>query len=238
MATSPAPRLTARISVNDLARFMVSSDTARMGIIRRAKFPQKHPVIRYKDVRPVLAAYLSDAGRRVNPLVTAEEMFRQRAGDPASGPLRQDDAQKSIEVLHAVQTMGNQLKQYDFHASPPYLNKLNLAGVDISIRSDLLVYGETKGKAQIGSAIFRMTQDDADTDEAKEKRKDMGLYVATLALRQLSEAPPSNREVAARLCMSIDIQHGEVFVAPNANARRMNDVENACRMIAAIWPTI
>ena len=83
-----------------------------------------------------------------------------------------------------------------------------------------------------------MTQDDADTDEAKEKRKDMGLYVATLALRQLSEAPPSNREVSARLCMSIDIQHGEVFIAPTSNARRMNDVENACRMIAAIWPTI
>jgi len=224
--------------VNDLARYMVSSDTARMGILRRAKYPTTPPIIRYKDVRPALISYLADAGRRVNPLVSAEDLFRQRAADPASGALRQDDALKSIEVLHAIQAMGNRLGQYDFHPSPPSLNKLVLSGVEISIRSDLLVYGEARGKGQIGSAIFRMTQDDADTDEAKEKRKDMGLYVATLALRQLSEAPPSNREVAARLCMSIDIQHGEVFIAPVANARRMNDVENACLMIAAIWPTI
>jgi hypothetical protein len=35
--------------------------------------------------------------------------------------------------------------------------------------------------------------------------------------------------------MSIDVQHGEVFTAPDSNTRRMNDLENACRFIAALW---
>ena len=58
---------------------------------------------------------------------------------------------------------------------------------------------------------------------------------ATLLLRQIERSPISNRHPAARLCMSIDIQHGEIFVAPNSNARRMSDIENACLMIAAVW---
>jgi hypothetical protein len=35
--------------------------------------------------------------------------------------------------------------------------------------------------------------------------------------------------------MSSDVQHGEVFQAPDANARRIADLENACRFIAAMW---
>jgi hypothetical protein len=63
----------------------------------------------------------------------------------------------------------------------------------------------------------------------------MGLYVATLARIHMDKNIPSNRTISNRLCMSIDIQHGEVFQAPEANTRRMNDLENACRFIAAMW---
>jgi hypothetical protein len=47
-----------------------------------------------------------------------------------------------------------------------------------------------------------------------------------------------DRTTANRFCMSIDVQHGEVFVAPNSATRRMNDLTNACRFIAALWPTV
>src|SRR5262245_33569975 len=113
MARPPAQsRITPRISVNDLALYMVSSDTARIGIIRRAKYPQAPPIIRYRDTRAPICAYLSDPHRRVNPLVAAEEMLRQRAEDAAESSLRQDDARQSIEVIHAIQRMANQLKPF------------------------------------------------------------------------------------------------------------------------------
>jgi hypothetical protein len=230
-----ATRSSPRISANDLARYMVSSDTARMGIIRRAKHPTTPPLIRYKEVRQPLISYLSDGNRRVNPLVTAEEMLKQRATDRSTSALRQDDALKSIEVLHAAQGMANRLAEYDFHPAQDSRHPLVIEGVEVSLRADLIVHGTAKGKEQIGTAMFRMTQDDAETDEAKEKRRDMGLYVATLLLRQIERFPISNRHPTARLCMSIDIQHGEIFVAPASNARRMSDIENACLMVAAVW---
>jgi hypothetical protein len=95
--------------------------------------------------------------------------------------------------------------------------------------------GTARGKEQIGAAIFRMTQDDAETDEALAKRQNMGLYVAVMARRHIEKILQSNREPANRLCLSIDIQHGEVFSAPTTIIRRSNDLESACRMIAAFW---
>jgi hypothetical protein len=227
-----------RVSVNDLALFMVSSDTARLGIIRRAKHPQLPPIIRYRDVRPPLCHYLSDRLRSVNPLVAAESMFSHRSQDPSESALRQDDARHSIEVLHAIQAMANQLAAFDFHPAPQDQPTLSMATVEISVRADLLVHGITRGREQIGAAILRMTQDDAETDAARSRRQDMGFYVATLARVHLETNIASDREPANRLCLSVDVQHGEAFACPNANTRRRNDLENACRFIAAMWPTI
>lgn len=43
-----------RISANDLALYMVSSTTAQIGIVKRAKAPITPPIIRYKDARPAV----------------------------------------------------------------------------------------------------------------------------------------------------------------------------------------
>ena len=164
--------------------------------------------------------------------------MQQRAADPASGPLQRDDATHSIEVLHAIQRMRNQLNIFEFHSAPKDQGKLHVNGVEISVRADLLVHSSSRGQQQIGAAVLRMTMDDAESEAAREKRRDMGLYVATLARLHVEQNIISDRAVANRLCLSVDVQHGEVFVAPNANARRVSNIENVCRVIAALWPTI
>jgi hypothetical protein len=235
MGRPPIERAVPRISVNDLALYMVSSDTARVGIIRRAKHPQTPPIIRYRDARGPICAYLTDSNRGVNPIVAAEEMLRQRAEDPSESSLRQDDARQSIEVLHAIQRMRNQLGPFEFTAAPVEQGRLRLADVEVSVRADLLVLGASRGQDQVGAAVLRMTQDDAETETARSRRREMGLYVATLARLHVDQNITTPRTVSNRLCMSIDVQHGELFQAPESNTRRMNDLENACRFIAAMW---
>lgn len=239
MARPPIPpRDDPRLSANDFALYMVSSDTARLGILRRAKYPQTPPLIRYRDVRGPVCQYLADPLRNLNVLVAAEQMFRQRIEDPASSPLMRDDAVHSIEVIAAVQRMRNQLAGFDFIGAPANQGRLVVNGVEISVRADLLVHGSARGIDQIGAAVLRMTAAEAANETAIERRRNMGLYVATLARRHVDENIQTNRQPQNRLCMSIDIQHGEVFQAPNANTRRMNDIESACVAIAAVWPRL
>jgi hypothetical protein len=227
-----------RITVNDLALFMVSSDTARLGIIKRSKFPKIPPIIRYRDVRPTIVAYLADINRPVQALVSAENVFAQRAQDGSGGALRQDDARQSIEVLHAIQGMRNQLVGLRFTTAPRDQPPLQISAVEVSVRLDLFVHGISRGVDQIGGAVLRLTQDDADTDMAKAKRREMGTYVATIARLHTERGFASGTQIAYRLCMSIDVRHGELFPAPSSSTRRITDIENACRFIAAVWPSI
>lgn len=209
-----------------------------MGIIRRAKFPQQSPLTRYRDARTAICAYLTDPVRSVNPLAVAEAALRQRATDTSVGSLTRDDARLSLDVIAAIQGMNNQLRSFDFQPAPAEQPKLRIAGVEVSVRADMLVHGSTRTQEQIGAAVLRMTLDNAETDAAKAQRREVGTYVATLARFHTDQHLARNRQPANRLCMSIDVQHGEVFVAPNANTRRMTDIENVCRMIAAIWPSL
>ena len=238
MPTPPSRRAKSpRISVNDLAQFMVSSDTARMGIIRRARDPRTHTVIRYKDVRDPIRSFLSDPHHNLNPLISAEAVLKQRSIDPAVSSMRQEDALLSIEVLDAIQRMGNRLAKYVFVAAPKKQPKLVISGVEVSVWADLLIHASSRGVEQIGAAVLRMTKDDATTPTAKEKRKQMGLYVATLSRMHVDQNIPSNRNPINKLCMSIDVQHGEIFIAPAQTTRRVSDIENACRIIMAFWKT-
>lgn len=208
---------------------MVSSDTARMSIIRRAYDPQTFVTTRYQDVRSVLRSYLSDISRRRNPLTDAARMFEQRAADSSLSSVKQDDARQSIEVIAALQAMQNQLAGYRFVEAPQSQPKVNISGVEVSVRADLWVYGERAGEQQIGAALLRMTQDD------RSQREDMGRYVAVLMRMHLDQNNPTNRVPVNRLCMAIDVRPGQVFVAPNASARRFSDLQAACQQIHALW---
>lgn len=128
--------------------------------------------------------------------------------------------------------MDNQLARLQFHDAASSQPKLILSGVEVSVRTDLWVHGEHRGEEQVGGAIFRMTQDSGG------RREDIGRYVATLSRMQLDQNNPTDRNPANRLCMAVDVRHGEVFAAPNSNARRMNDLEAACRVIHALWDQV
>ncbi len=238
MAVLPRTPAGPRITANDLALFMVSSETARLGIIRRSKAPQTPPIIRYKDVRPVVGAFLADDNRRVQPLIAAESMFQQRADDDAESALRRDDARNCIEVLRGVKVMGNQLSPFTFRTAPATQPKLVLSGVEVSVRADLHVTMPIRGVDHAGAAVFRLTQSDTASDSAVSRRQEMGLYVATLVRLHVDQNLPTNLPVSNRLCMSIDVQHGECFQAPASNTRRTNDLASACQFIAAVWPNI
>ena len=156
------------------------------------------------------------------------------ASDASESPLRRDDARASIEVLHSLQRMANKLAGFEFSALPMDQSKVHLCGVEVSVRADLIAKTVVRNSDVFGAAVLRLTQDAADTESAKSKRRDMGLYVATLVKIHADQNLALPNPVANRACMSIDIKHGEAFQAPDSNTRRVADLENACRFIAAM----
>ena len=225
-----------RISVNELAHFMVASETARHGIVRRAREPKDFVVTRYRDVRASLCTYLADPSHNADTLEDAEIIFIRRAADPTESDFRRDDAKQSIEVIHAIPTMLKDLAKYNFVPAPQRQKKLLISGVEVSVRADLYVVALNTNGNRVGSAVLRMTKDDTATPAAQDKRKQMGLYAATLAMMHMNaNNTQKNRTPAAQLCLAIDVQHGKVFAAPRFYKKRASDLQSACTTIAALW---
>jgi hypothetical protein len=72
-----------RISANELARYMVASQTGQIGIIRRARESGSAQRIRYSEARQELRGYLCDLGRTTRKLAAIRNRFEQMADDPA-----------------------------------------------------------------------------------------------------------------------------------------------------------
>ena len=229
---NPEPRITA----NELARYMVSGDTGRIGIIRRAKESTTPMRTRYRDVRTSLCNALSDAAGERRILAEAKTRFEQRADDSALSEFRRDDAAKSLEVLKAYGEMRNQLAGYDYSRPPTQQPSLVISNVEVPVTLDLLIQRSRNDIPEIGGVLLRLTQPDEDeTENAAAKRRNMGLFAATLVRMHVEKHFAGNHSPAHQLCWSVDVQAREVHVAPRTFAQRVQAMESACMFIAAMW---
>jgi len=215
---------------------MVASQTGQIGIIRRARESATAQRIRYTNARQELRNYLCDPTRTSRSLGAIRNRFEQRADDASLDNWAREDARLSIDVVAAFSRMENQIAGARFEAAPRQQPPLMLAGVAVSVFLDVLMT-RTRGTGdEIGGILFRMTKAD-DGEAAVAKRNEMGIYAATLALLQVQARPAGNRVPHHQLCASFDIQAADVHYAPRTYIQRAQNLENACRFIAAMWET-
>lgn len=218
---------------------MVSSDTARMGIIKRAKQSGTAQRPRHKEVRNAIRAALVDPINERRLLAAAYATFEQQQNDASLSALARDDAAVSLEVLNAMAGLKNQIATHDFVYPPMKQPALMVAGVKVTVTLDVLIHGSGTNKEQIGGALFRFTQpEEEDGSRAATRRREMGIFAATLVRMQVAENFANNRTPAYPLCWSIDVQCGEIHVAHRSFQQREQNIENACRFISAMWGSV
>jgi hypothetical protein len=243
MATRPTSRARhrpePRISANELAKYMVTPEPGRIGIIRRARDSITPPRARYSDLRIALTGFLADMHRDRRPLDALAGTLNQRANDSSLTNFSRQDAQASLGALNAFQRMlTNRLAGYAFMPAPARQTPLPIGGVSVSINLDLLLRRERGDRQEAGAAMFRLTKaDDEETDAATSKRKEMGIYAATLVQMQVAATVRAGLTPHHELCMSIDVQSGDIHAASRNFAQRAQRLEAACRFIAALWAT-
>ena len=212
---------------------MVSTDVGRIGIIKRAKLSSAPARIRYSDLRSGVRAYLTDIRRSPAHLRNVRSLLEQKASDTSLREFSREDARLSIAALDAFErSSANLLGGMPFIAAPAKQPLLQLGGVDISINLDLLWQDEF----QVGGALLRLAKaDEADSETASGKRHEMGIYTAILVRMQVAARAVNGDIVRPDMCMSVDIQGGELFRAPRSHRQRADRLEAACRFIAAYW---
>lgn len=225
-----------RISANELARFMLASDTGRLGIIKSSIKSSSAVVIRYKHARTCIKEFLSTGNRDVAVVHAKIADLQAIADDDTQKPFTREDANLSIDALYSFIRLQNQISnQLEFIPVPtkgqPHVM---MNGVDVSVNLDLIAQRTYRNRLQMGGVICRFTKSDSDTPAAISKREDMGRYVATLAHIRASQST-GNREAYRGISMSVDVQFGRAIQCPPSYAQRVTNMENACRFISAMW---
>lgn len=227
-----------QISANDLALYMESSESSKLGIIRRNKYPSMHPNKRYQEAKRRLTAFLADDVRDKTKLASAIEYFRQIADDNSYLISKREDARTSAHAIEAFFVAYNtlDLAKLTFRLPEERLDPLVVSGVKVPTTLDLYSLLPVRGVDHHGGVILRLTMAE-ETDGGRSRREAIGHYAATLAYLQMADKKPFGDEPLARICLQIDVQN-QMKCEARAGSRRIKDLESACTMIAHVWPSV
>lgn len=240
MARTPTPRVNPRLSASQLADYLnAATPVGQLGILRQAKNPglSRPIIIQYHLARRSISECLRDRGGINRIVANAITSLEERRDDGTNGPLVRDDAQRCIDVIERFQMSANALDVWEAEyreprqPSPP----MNINGVDVSVAADAIALD--KRRERVGQAFIRCTIGSAG-EAAENRRAEANVTLATLAHMHTQQYLSDLGQPHPQASLVIDVSRENVFRAPANSARRIANIQAACAMIAAIWPTI
>jgi hypothetical protein len=209
-----------------------------MGILRQAKNPgpSRPLVIQYQHARRGISACLQSP-ESVNRLVAAAVTnLEGRRDDAANGPLVRDDAQRSIEVIETFQRTVNALDLSDavYRAPPQQPQSLSIHGVEVMVFPEAIAEVSRRDELLVGEVFIRCTIGGAG-ETAENRRADANGFLATIAHLHTLQFHGRRGIPTPTVSRVLDVPR-ETVVRGTANpARRIRNIEDGCRMIAAVW---
>lgn len=140
-----------RISVTKLGEYMVASPLRRRRIVIDQKRPQDYIVTRYNDAQESIADYLVNAmekdflRRKVEELTST---FVSTEWQAQSNQLCAEAIKSFLELVDNLSLEGLEPSRGD--SCPP---KLDIAGVSVSVRPEVLITGKDRKGGQLNGAI-------------------------------------------------------------------------------------
>jgi len=229
-----------RIGINDLAVYMSSTTTAQLSIIKRNKYPDFVPPNRYRMLIDDLSNYLTDLGRDRQNLLELLQNYEGISNSEKSIVSQAEEAALCMDALNAFLENENKLGLSNINFSKPnILKSININGVEVRPSIDYLFSQRSKdGTDCYGGAKLKLSKP-VEPESAKKQRKENGQFISALIYMILKENKPTKDKVLnPKLCWLIDVQQGEIYAIKKASNPKIAQIQNACTMIAALWPQI
>lgn len=219
-----------RISITKLGEYMVASPTRRRRIVIDQKRPQDYIVARYNDAQESIAEFLINAIGKDCLRRKIEELNGGVVSTEWQAQSNQLCAEAIMAFLGFVDSLSlDGLEPQRGDTCPP---KLDIAGVAVSVRPEVLITGkDRKGEPLNGAIKLYISKTTPLTPEAAE-------YVATTVHQFVSDYRGEAGKTDYRLCYVLDVFNKKVFSAPRSHVRRRADIEAACEEIARAWDSL
>lgn len=222
-----------RISVNKLAEYMVSKAARQRKLLRDRKYPDPdfQMGMYHKEASEAIASYLIGDQISTLSIDTQIQIIKQQ------NPGKIGTQRRLNSNIEAMERFLDMLDDFDFGDNKPALGehappKLTYHNVAISVRPEIILRGEKKGKKIVGAIKLHFAKGFQMDDDAA------GYVSASVNEFCIRHVAADDETVSSELCQVFDIGSGNIFPGVKSIKRRLQDIEDTCQNIAAIWPTI
>lgn len=220
-------RANPRMSLNKLGEYLTAAMPGRRRtIIKEQRKPKDFIVARYAQAEQAIKEYFTthkpstDQLRRA--IASLSAMAHQESWEGQNADLCTKALISFLSIAEQVPTNGYMAVEGNNKAP-----KMNVAGLDISVRPEVLLTdpetGTTVGGIKLYLGKTYPLSDDAMT------------IVSTVLYRYLAETLSDEAMVAPENCFVVDVFAGKVMHAPKTYKRNMQHVRAACNEIATLW---
>ncbi|MFN3734771.1 hypothetical protein [Comamonas testosteroni] len=220
-----------RISANKLAELLITPNPVRRRrIVHDQKYPSDAVVPLYRHAHAPIDGYFRNGRNRESLIAAANTLRENREGSEWAI----DDRWNTADALELFADIAEGLPSDDgitYTKGENSAPKLNISGVDVSVRPDFILNFTKRGVRYTGALKlhFIKNPDNALNRQGSE-------YVSTLLYRWLEENAPDGVKPSHAHCLSVDVFRQTTLQAPRSNMRRMQEIAAACEDIAFRWP--
>lgn len=226
----PKPRVSARISLSKLGEYLGANALRRRAIVKDQKKPRTIYVARYAKAEDAIQNFIAGGGRDIEQLVA---VARELATGEYESDWKRESAALCSKALHAFVKIAGDVP---LEGLLPKANhdgslKMNLAGVAVSVRPDILFTRPEAPDVIVGGLKLYFSK-------THPLETGAGEFVASVVYRHIAEILSNETATQYRNCHVLDVFAGRIFTAPKSYRNHMRHAEALCWEIAALWPQV
>lgn len=232
------------MSATALAEYLILRPNGQQNILHDSKFSRPPIITANGEAMRALRAYNQDPKRSKDTLFRVKKALTEKAAGIEIKPKARDEALRCVEIIELFERNENALGIRALALSePPHFDFLEIEGVMVSIRPDLLVTG---AGGRVGAGMLRVAKaPDPDACKGEDTRERRGHHRRELArylvaqMQLLLDAQKGEYGTPDRdLCFVADVRLGERIGPAADHAVRIRDIRGACAQISKLWGTV
>jgi len=218
-----------QIPANRLAEFITAqTPERRVRLVRQVMHGGSGHPNYYQCFHKPAKEFLFSGAHDASPILQVIERLKTRT----STKWFSTDSRITAEALRSLITLSPQLHylRATFVPIGTRTSLLHLADADISVRPNLFVHGERKGRPLVGGLRFYL---------AKESPYQLGIrgaeLVAVMEYLSLTQIASGSRSPDTELCVVVECMQGRITNAPADTSHHLAVIERGCREFVQLW---
>lgn len=233
MPNETAERKQPRVSINKLGEYLTGTPRNRRRIIEQQKRPPGFAISYYQPAQKAIVEFLESGATEHSVITDAIDKLERKTPKSDWEAHRIQGCIEALETFYDNYDEVLDLEGRRFERGKNSAPKLHLEGVEVSIRPELLVFGEDENGRQTAGAIKLYFGKNSPLDP------EMGKYIATSTHQWVEEhLVPDNYEAPHRETGVYDVFSNTCIRAPRSYIRRRRDIQAACDEIGMMWEQV